>query len=133
MAELPPLLRAHTDPPRNHIEHQRLEVVGGWRGYDPVLEGPGRWCMLEAPLGRAIGTVWTSDRGGLGFLPVRLDENAAVVAFTSEFVVNAQRAWADGVPASVAFDWWAGRASQGLAARPVVAGDLTDLAAVRFA
>jgi len=128
VADLPPIMREHTDPPRNHIEDQRLEVVGGWATYSPVMEGQGRWVLIEAPAGLPVGTVWTDDRDGLGFLPVPLNEHGGAPAFAAQFRADLLDAWAAGITAATIFDWWAGRASVALAAGQVETGDLTDLA-----
>lgn len=113
--------------PRNHIEDSRMILQGLGVSYDKAMEGQGRWCVLETPLGVPVGTMWTDDRGGLGFVPVPLNENERAPWFASGFSAATDLAAILGTPAGDVFDAWADRATQNLAAREIQSGDLAAL------
>lgn len=110
------------DPNREHREDDLVaQSVYEPPRYTGQPVGPGRYFLLEAPLGIKVGLVWTNDADGLGFRPLAT-ERAALI--TPRIVHAFQQAAAVGTPATVVFDHWAGQVSQGLAAGPVMVGDL---------
>ena len=83
--------------------------------------GPGRWFTLYARSGeQELGVCWTSDAGGLGYMPT----TEAGIVRTPEFVLAFSRAAGVGTAASDVFDYWASLAGLGLSAGPVHQGDL---------
>lgn len=115
-------------PPQNHVEASLAEIVSTDPVYDSAMSGPGRWCVLVAPLGQPVGTLWTDDKNGLGFVPVRIDQNERAPFLAADIRAAFLMAARYGTPASVVFDAWAARDGQALAARSVESGDLADLA-----
>lgn len=97
--------------------------------YASDLGGQGRWCTLEAPLGHPVAILFTDDHERLGYLQVADDQ--AAVTFVEALQGGLLNAAAQGSPTTAVFDWWAGRASQALAAGQVHTGALADLATTR--
>lgn len=86
--------------------------------------GPGRWCVMYAQGGEVVlGVLWTSDAGGLGFIP----STTQGIQRIPEFYKGFSAAKAKRQKASTVFNDWASRASLGLSAGPVVQGDLDTL------
>lgn len=96
--------------------------------YRGAREGVGRWCWIQKPLGTRVGILWTDDDDGLGFLPMDADDSPGARHFTPEIITSLQGAKRAGASASVVFDAWAARVTQGLAAEPTEGTD--DLAAL---
>lgn len=86
--------------------------------------GHGRWCLLYAQGGQvALGYLWHSDAGGLGFVPSSREGVTRVPEFYKGFSAAAKA----GSTARVVFDDYAARAGLGLSAGPVTEGDLDTL------
>lgn len=100
-------------------------VVSGEHDSAPVTRyaqnrfGPGRWVRLYR-FGDPIGTLWTDDAQGLGFIP----EPEASVAL---LINSIGTACALGTPTSWVFDNHAAWSSQNHWAGPVHTGDLATL------
>ncbi|MEP7192654.1 MAG: hypothetical protein ABI903_07295 [Actinomycetota bacterium] len=101
----------------NGDHHARMHPASG---YAQDRHGQGRWVRLHR-FGGPIGTLWTDDAQALGFIP----EPGASVAL---LVNSIGSAFAQGTPASWAFDDHARWSSQDHWAGPVERGDLATLA-----
>jgi len=96
--------------------------------YKGLREGAGRWCWIQRPIGVRVGVLWTDDGDGLGFLGEDALVNPSAPYFVSRMAASLSAAAGAGVTATVVFDAWAARATQGLAAEPVQAtSNLADL------
>lgn len=97
--------------------------------FDSSLHGRGRWCDLAAPPGRDAVRIFTDDQDRLGMIQLSDTRESALLAATLGDAWRAAKA--AGTPASVAFDYWADRAGQTVAAGPVQTGSLEMLSPER--
>lgn len=120
-----------TPEPYNPEDPDKAERLGGalsfQAAYQPPVyrgsrHGAGRWCPLYAH-GEPLGYLWTNDVDGIGFLPT----TTAGIVRGAEFAMALSTAAGHGTPVGEVFDHWAGYASLGLQAGPVVNGDLDTL------
>lgn len=114
------------DPHQDARQDQDLEFVTEYAPahYAPPKDGRGRWVLLATDAGDTpLGYLWTSDEGGLGYVPTT-DQGRQR---TPEFYQAFSRAAALGVPAADVFADWASRAGLGLSAGPIQEGDLDTL------
>lgn len=116
-------------PGQDHYGDHRPQTVWEPTRYrtGPLI-GAGRWCPIFAPVDRpAVGVLYTDDAEILGFIPADAQSNANAPAVAHVMQDALLGAAALGTPVSEVFDHWASRDGRGLAAGPVVQGDLRNL------
>ena len=110
-----------------HYADHHPKPVGPQRSWGYRAEGPGRWFVLERPLGNEVGLMFVTDQDDA----VGIIQNGAPGCghAAMDVALGIQAAHATGICSpSVVFDAWAGRATQAVAAGQVHHTD--DLGAV---
>lgn len=121
------------DLPEHGPQSESLRAVPVWepkRYRSGPLVGAGRWVPIFSPVDRpAVGVLATDDQDLLAFVPFGADEDDQQ-AMTAQVVIRDAllAAAAVGTPVREVFDAWAARDGRGLAAGPVVTGDLRQIA-----
>lgn len=111
----------------DHYADHYPRPEGPSRSWGCVAEGPGRWCILEAPMGHPAVLMFVTDRGDAVGVIQNGQPNGAVVA--EDFAMGVQGAKATGQSSpTVVFEAWAGRNTQALMAGTVEHAE--DLGAV---
>lgn len=101
------------------------------RSWGYTCEGPGRWCILEHPLGHEAGLLFVTDADdAVGFLPNGKPNGAAL---STSIVLGIQAAYATGVSSpTMVFDHWADRANMSIAAQQVQHAEDLGIVADQF-
>lgn len=102
----------------DHFDDHHPRPEGAWRSWGTRAEGPGRWCILEHPLGVEAGLLFVTDADdAVGFMP---NGTEAGNLLAPSIVQAVQAAYMSGTSSpSTVFDSWAGRATMSIAAQPV--------------
>lgn len=110
--------------PTSHMEDMSLVLLPDSQpGYDKALNGPGRWCVLQAPIGVDAGILYTDDHHVLGFLDT--DRGQALAGTLRVTLMALAEA---GMSATQAFDALVSRAdTAALYSLSIRAGDLESL------
>ncbi|WP_369022717.1 hypothetical protein [Micrococcus luteus] len=102
----------------DHYADHYPHPEGPERSWGYIAEGPGRWCILEHPLGHEAGLLFVTDADdAVGVLP---NGQPNGYALSMDFTAGVQAAYGTGVSSpTVVFDHWADRATMSIAAQPV--------------
>lgn len=100
----------------DHYADHQPQPIGGPYSWGTTAEGPGRWCILEHPVGVEAGLLFVTDADdAIGFLPNGAEAGNLLAPSVVEGV---QAAYATGVSSpSMVFDAWAARSGMSVNAR----------------